>query len=296
MDEKEREDIVVAALAAQYPKIWLWRPAKVEVPYGPDNMELVNKFADRLAILRSACKEALLALPDEELLLMRDFQSSEKQRAPWPWANCLPSNPSDYLSRIPKVWAYGFGHPAFAPDFDYWAMMPKLSVMEATMLSVGAKPELFKENEIYELKRQKPEKLWASFRFLIERYELMFRMYPSGGYGKMHLSTRRLHQWINETGLDVHPGFKAALDKRFGVTSEPAPPKEMTDAEKVSLLKMIAGMAIEQYAYVPGAKRNEAVKNISDDLDRLGISLDLKTIRKWLKESCELIDPENFPK
>lgn len=296
MDEKEREDTVVAALAAQYPKIWAWRPAKVEVPYGPDDMEHVNKFADRVARMRSACKESLLALPDEELLRMRDFQSSENQRAPWPWADHLPSNPNDCLRRIPKVWAYGFGHPAFAPDFDYWAMMPKLSVMEATMLSVGAKPELMTQEEIYELKRQKPEKLWASFRFLIERYELMFRMYPSGGYGKMHLSTRRLYQWINETGLEVHPGFKAALDKRFGVASEPAPPKEMTDAEKVSLLKIIAGMAIEQYAYDPGAQRSDAIRNISDDLERLGISLDRKTIRKWLKEACELVDPEYLSK
>jgi erythromycin esterase-like protein len=57
-------------------------------------------------------------------------------------------------------------------------------------------------------------------------------------------------------------------------------------ASRESLLKMILGMALEQYAYEPSAYRSGATSNISSDLDSQGLSLDLKTIRKILKEAA----------
>ncbi|MEN8949721.1 hypothetical protein [Planktotalea arctica] len=296
MDQAEREDIVDNALAAQYPKIWAWEPTVVETPYGPDDMNVVNTFATRVAKMRSDSKDALLHLPDDELLRMRDHKKSSASGATWPWADLLPTNPNDLLPKIPKIWAYGFGHPSFAPDFNYWAMMPTLSVLEATLLSVGAKPDLIPEKHVFEMRRRNLEIQWACLKFFIERYELMYRQFPSGVDRKLKMGTKRVSQWINETGLEVHPAFKAALDRRFNATPEQASPRDMVDVERVSLLKLVAGMAIEQYAYDPGAQRNEAIKNISDDLDRLGLSLDRKTIRKWLKEACEFIDPQNLPK
>jgi hypothetical protein len=46
-------------------------------------------------------------------------------------------------------------------------------------------------------------------------------------------------------------------------------------------------MAIRGYKYNPKADRNLATKEIADDLELLGISLDVDTVRKWLKESTE---------
>ena len=65
MDQAEREDIVDNALAAQYSKIWAWEPTVVESPYGPDDMNVVNTFATRVAKMRSDSKDALLHLPDD---------------------------------------------------------------------------------------------------------------------------------------------------------------------------------------------------------------------------------------
>jgi hypothetical protein len=51
--------------------------------------------------------------------------------------------------------------------------------------------------------------------------------------------------------------------------------------------RLIIGLAINGYAYNPEADRNSATKDITDDLELLGISLDVDTVRKWLKESAE---------
>lgn len=216
----------------------------------------------------------------------------------WPWSKLLPEtlHPERLANRQPGMLAYGFGHPNFRADFDYWAKMPNLTLMEASLLSVGTDPKFLDQDELYKLKKKKPDTLWASLRFLLERYELLFRVFPSSPMGKGPMATGHFYEWVKEVDLDIHPGFRMALGRHFDGTVRPTSTAETTPSEKVSLLKMIAAMAIEQYGYDPSAQKNDAVKALCDDLDELGIGLDPKTIRKWLKEACALIDPENLPK
>ena len=68
---------------------------------------------------------------------------------------------------------------------------------------------------------------------------------------------------------------------------------ELTERERQTLLKLIAAMAIRGYKFDQTAKRNEATRDIQNDLDHLGISLDQKTILKWLREACSLIPNED---
>lgn len=296
MTDDERHEIVVAALAAEYRTIWEWEPTPIMVSFGPNNIGQIEKFARDVRAMRQANVDALKCLPEDELLKIKAFKREPTNMSIWPWGKFLPESPIHYINTIPDPLAYGFGHPSFAPDFDYWSLMPQLSLLEATLLSVGAEPEFMSSDNLYKLKKERPKKLWAALKFLIKRHDLLFRVFPTGPMGKMDMSTMRLYGWLKETGLDVHPSFKASLENRFETTPSSSPPKETTNSEKASMLKLIAAMAIEQYSYDPAAARNEAVPNISDDLDRLGISLDLKTIRKWLKEACDLIEPENLPK
>jgi two-component sensor histidine kinase len=65
--------------------------------------------------------------------------------------------------------------------------------------------------------------------------------------------------------------------------------KPLLTRERETALKLIIGMAIEQYTYDPEASRSDAIKNISDDLAEHGLSLDMDTIRKWLKEAAQLL-------
>jgi hypothetical protein len=298
MTEDERIEIIEGALAKEYSGIWHWEPTPIDNPYGPDDRDKIAKFAERIQGMRKACIEALLELPDEELTMIRDFKREPMEISTWPWSELLPErlHPARLASRQPGRLAYGFGHPHFRADFDYWAKLPNLTLMEATLLSVGTNPNFLDQDEIYKLKKEKPEKLWASLRFLLERYDLLFRVFPSALMGKGPMSTARFYDWVKEVDLDIHPDFRMALSRRFDGTVRSTSTADATPSEKVSLLKMIAAMAVEQYGYDPSAQKNDAVKALCDDLDGLGIGLDPKTIRKWLKEACALIDPENLRK
>ena len=62
--------------------------------------------------------------------------------------------------------------------------------------------------------------------------------------------------------------------------------------ERDSLLKLVIGMAVKGYTYKPGASKSPIPTEIADDLALLGISLDVDTVRKWLKAGAELLPPE----
>ena len=57
--------------------------------------------------------------------------------------------------------------------------------------------------------------------------------------------------------------------------------------EPTIVKRLIIGMAVTKYSYDPKPLRSAVTQKISDDLTRLGISVDLDTIRKWLRDSAE---------
>lgn len=56
-----------------------------------------------------------------------------------------------------------------------------------------------------------------------------------------------------------------------------------------TVLKLVGGMAIAIYNYKPEEPRSDAVRQIQNDLDLKGISMDADTIRKWIREGVKLI-------
>ena len=69
----------------------------------------------------------------------------------------------------------------------------------------------------------------------------------------------------------------------------------LEDVEKKSLLKLVAAMSIKGYRYSPNSQRNVATADIESDLLALGLSLDRKTILKWLREAANSL-PDDFEK
>jgi len=69
----------------------------------------------------------------------------------------------------------------------------------------------------------------------------------------------------------------------------------LSSAERTSMLKLVLGMAIDAYGYNPNATKNKATGenngSIKAALDRLGISIDADTIRKYLNEAKDLLPP-----
>lgn len=77
---------------------------------------------------------------------------------------------------------------------------------------------------------------------------------------------------------------KARMDKNISDNLNPK--------ERESLLKLVIGMAVEQYNYDPHSLRNEATADIATDLATNGVPLDRDTILKWLREGAELLPRE----
>ena len=70
--------------------------------------------------------------------------------------------------------------------------------------------------------------------------------------------------------------------------------KPLGARERESMLKMIIGLSCGVYGHIPDANRNTTAAEISSDLAKIGLSLDQDTIRKYLREGGELIDPERL--
>jgi len=62
-----------------------------------------------------------------------------------------------------------------------------------------------------------------------------------------------------------------------------------TTRQRETLLRVLIGIALEQYGYDPKKARNSAPKQISDDLALHGLSVSDDTIRKYLNEASELL-------
>lgn len=56
-----------------------------------------------------------------------------------------------------------------------------------------------------------------------------------------------------------------------------------------SLLKLVIAMAIDGYGYDPKQKKSPTPQEIAEQVEHLGLSINVDTARKWLKKSAELL-------
>ena len=95
---------------------------------------------------------------------------------------------------------------------------------------------------------------------------------------------------------DTTPGiFYDKLKEIQRLKDELAQAKDMarsslTTRTRDTAFKLIIGMALAGYKYNPKAGRNPAVTEITEDLQRLGLQLDVDTVRKWSSDASQLLD------
>jgi len=107
-----------------------------------------------------------------------------------------------------------------------------------------------------------------------------------------------LLQWIKSIGLVVHPKFSEMLESRaqskvVQATSAGLNVVVFDSREKNSMSKLIGAMAIDCYGYDTRALRSPVPLEIQGIADRLGLTICLYTIRKYLKAGAEML-PEDF--
>ena len=80
--------------------------------------------------------------------------------------------------------------------------------------------------------------------------------------------------------------------------SKKAPPEEkpLSAKERNTLLRLVIGMAVSGYGYDPSAVRSPIPKQITGDLDALGLSMDDGTVLKYLKQAAAIHLPASQPK
>ncbi len=173
--------------------------------------------------------------------------------------------------------------------------MPKLTLHEALMLSVGLDPKSYSHDHLNDMQKRKKkiEPLWSALQFLLDRREVFRRFYPVGVSGYMSMSFPTLKRALETFGVELDQEFREALTFRCPdadhANETTKPSKSFSSQERETLLKLIAGMASEQYGFDPRHHRSEVIKNIQEDLDRAGLSMDAKTVRKWIRQAAELI-------
>lgn len=299
LTKSERAQVIDKALAAKFGKWQTWEKPIIGHSIGPCNPDAFDEFEGRLSALRQQARLELEALGDNELQELQELSSASKRLVEW--FRGLAQSEINQLKLHEPVWlAAGFGHPAARANFKHWAQVADYSLHEALMLSVGVEPELLPEHLVEPPRKGQGTQSNPQINFLRKRRTVLKGHFPHSSWDGTSLSVSPgwLKDLIDRIELEVHPEFLAQLSRRVARDRGEAieKPRQLLDSELSSLLKLVAGMAIEQYGYDPESSRNDAVPNIADDLDRLGIGLDLKTIRKWLKEASAMVDPENLPK
>lgn len=81
------------------------------------------------------------------------------------------------------------------------------------------------------------------------------------------------------------------LQERFA-SEDAANAKPLGPTERRSLLKMILAMAVDGYDYSPDVSKSLIPQQIADAVAMNDLSIDVDTVRKWLKEAVKL--PKNL--
>jgi hypothetical protein len=302
LSESEHQSAEVIAddlLTQAFPDLWGWERPTLNEAIGPNNLDDVEAFERKRTSFMAAAKQALASKSEDDIAAARQDEADLIRGARSIIRDLLGDDIMRTMPRIPPPLAYGFGHPSFATDFIYWSQMSELRLHEAVMVSVGVDPEAIDEDRVrkWEKERDKAGREAGYFRaveFLLRRRKLMYRAFPSWIEGPTPANTKRLYEWMRSVELELQPGFAAALARRFADKPKPTSPetsaKALSAQERSTLLKLIAAMACEQYGYDPRGDRSDVAPNIQKDLELVGLTMDAKTIRKWLREAAQQVE------
>ena len=200
------------------------------------------------------------------------------------------------------------GNPKFKADErcnNYFARLETWTREEAAALLLKLDPRVVLRRD--SISGLRPVDDWQPYHDLLEMIKRARTAFPH----RSPLKPGLVMDWAGQNGLHPPEGLMDAIINagqisRFYMTIFPeddggpsinSPSSNQAKASlhhktKASLLKLIAGMAIRGYRYDPFSKQNIAISEIETDLRLLNIPMSDDTIRRWVREACELIDWE----
>lgn len=196
------------------------------------------------------------------------------------------------------------------PDYEYWMRLDEWPLEAAIFLLLEFEPRCEEARDIWRIveseeKRERGYKdpLKDIIRKAREYKNFAWASYSADklrldgiGVGYVHVKPtvepERWLRWAQSKQLPLPNPLQDFL-KEIEQRGKPKPTQPMTsdspliETERDSLLKIVLGMAIAKYEYEPGASRNSATGenrgSISAYLQRLGLTLDADTVRKFIK-------------
>ena len=210
-----------------------------------------------------------------------------------------------------------FNLPHVNADFEYWSKAVHWSLDEAIALSFGKEPEKVNWENVkpytkisqfaYQYQRRRdlakralPWKqlfdpvLPVIFIAWAKRNELDFPAELEAAVtsrGTQVADWKTLHDEQKARADAAEADFVEVLETLEQMRQAPKT-KELSTKERESLLKLVIVMALDGYGYDPAASRSPIPKEIADQLATRGLSLDVDTVRKFLKEAKELLPPQ----
>jgi hypothetical protein len=184
-----------------------------------------------------------------------------------------------------------FNKPDAQANFDHWGRMEYWTVDEAAALCLGKDPRRVNWALIRTLLDVSPfAARYRDMRVLIKRAAAISEI---GDPGRVY--PERVLIWAEKRALDLPIELKAVRPKRADkrkqdgdVESKPED-EEINGKELNSLHRLILGMAIQKYGFDPDYDpksdpdcKSRAFSVIAHDLDKAGLKLSVKPIRKHL--------------
>ena len=299
LDAEERASIIAQMMKNKFGTLLDWQREVLVHDFGSNNLDQVDRFEGSLAEIIEFVQNAFEQLSDKAIETAGAQLADPRIIKESDWGSLLTKRIAKAHRAVPSPIVYGFGHPKYIANFAHWARMPELSLHEVTSLSLGADPRHIGEEDWIELKNLKDDNniLWAAHRSFFEQRDIFMRCFHFTGFGYAAEPIRRIKHWIDDLDICVHPEFYAGLEARLRPKISKTPERQvsakpMTSQERDTLLKLIAAMSCEQYGYDPRQERSTVPSKVREDLELVGISMDDKTIRKWLKEASQLIAAE----
>jgi len=197
-----------------------------------------------------------------------------------------------FAARIERAQPYN--QPLSDDEALYWAKMQSWTVAEAVALSLDRDPRRVKSSEV--LKQPGKNVFFAAYG---ERHELVFRR----GFARQ-TGPRRYIDWFASMDIDSPNALRDAVDRYHppkkvkeatgSPTADSAQRDTLGETERQTFLKILLGIALEQYRFDPKAKQNKAASQISSDLAAHGLSVSDDTVREKLKQAVEKLLPGDW--
>jgi hypothetical protein len=198
-------------------------------------------------------------------------------------------------------------------DFGHWSKAAYWTVEEGIALSYGRNPRIvnwafLSANSEHPFAQNYADRLDLGLRakavgqlrdvndpaaFISWTKRVAFE-FPPELANAVQLRGNAVRDWQSEyESLAEERNSLAAKVKKFEQQSADSQlfNKPLLESERTAMLTMIAGMAARGYRYVPTGN-SRVPQEIADDIVASGLSLDVKTVRKYLDTAAKLLPPD----